>query len=274
MGLSKPVKIITQEVVVSEAAVDLSEVNAKLDTISENVDTTKTYASNVNSRFTSARASAIDTINTNAANAATNAANAATNASTAATNSAKLTDARMGYIDTLSNLTATRIKYLDSINTNAARLTSTRAGYIDKLANGVGGAMGHKITDVTTTEKLSAETSYNILSLTGAGEFYTIAVRNNSSNTSMTVWLDIYVDGVQLVPSTSKKTVGISGTATKTFGMMPYADINHAGLRLSEDADASDTIIPVKFKQSLVIKMYVVSTNNSTANIKASYALQ
>lgn len=274
MGLSKPVKIITQEVVVSEAAVDLSEVNAKLDTISENVDTTKTYASNVNSRFTSARASAIDTINTNAANAATNAANAATNASTAASNSAKLTDARMGYIDTLSNLTATRIKYLDSINTNAARLTSTRAGYIDKLANGVGGAMGHKVSSVATTPTLAAGTSYDILSLTGAGEFYAIAVRNNSGNNSLSVWLDIYVDGVQLVPSTSKKTATITTQSTKAYGMMPDADINHAGLRLTEDIDSQDAIIPVKFKQSLVIKMHVISTNNSTANIKASYALQ
>ncbi len=116
--------------------------------------------------WTNVRAGKIDTINTNAA---------------------KLTDARVGYIDKLANFGATtdtggtattgtamaklnkllidwttaRAGKIDTINTNTSnlntRLTSTRAGYLDKLANfGAVGDTGGTATAGTMMAKLNA----------------------------------------------------------------------------------------------------------------------
>ena len=56
----------------------------------------------------------------------------------------------------LTDWTATRAGYIDTINTNAARLTSTRAGYIDKLANfGATGDTGGTASAGTVMAKLN-----------------------------------------------------------------------------------------------------------------------
>ena len=120
--------------------------------------------------WTSARASKIDTINTNAANLNT-----------------RLTSTRAAYLDKLSNFgeigdtggtasagtvmaklnklltdwTNARAGKIDTINTNVSnlntRLTSTRAGYLDKLSNfGATGDTGGTATAGTAMAKLNA----------------------------------------------------------------------------------------------------------------------
>ena len=100
-----------------------------------------TYTSNVNTRLTAARAGYLDSLS-----------NFGATGDTGGTSTAGTLTAKSNKL--LTDWTTTRAGYIDTIYTNTARMTSTRAGYIDKLSNfGATGDTGGTSTAGTLTAK-------------------------------------------------------------------------------------------------------------------------